>query len=887
MRLRSIVAGALLALPLLPAAAQAPKTYSSSEILLGLKKLNVLGSVLYMAAHPDDENTRLIAYMANGRLLETGYLSCTRGDGGQNLIGPELREQLGVIRTQELLAARRIDGGRQFFTRANDFGFSKTSDETFTIWDKEQVLADMVWVIRQRRPDVLITRFPPDPRAGHGHHQASAILAAEAFDAAGDPKRFPEQLKYVQPWQPKRLLWNTGSFFVKPGENMDGYLKVDAGGYNPLLGQSYGEMAARSRSQHKSQGFGSAATRGEALEYLQYVKGDKPKSDPFEGVDMTWNRVPGGAAVGKLVDEVIRKYDPANPSASVAGLLKVRAGIVKLDQQAKMLGGSVSSKKPDYHWLKSKQEQIEELIRASLGLYLEATISEPTVAPGQAVAVRLDVLSRSVVPITVRGAGALGFGRDTTVNATLSAEKVLSLRLPIRFAAQLSTSQPYWLREAGTVGMYRVPTELLLAAGGERKATQLPGVAAAPSEHIPTGEGGATTQERNAMLLVNQQNLIGLPENPAAAYIGLQINVLGSPLFYSVPVQYKSTDPVEGEKYRPLAVVPPVAVNIGGRAYVFADNQPKIVPVTLRAGKAGVKGAVTLTLPNGWKSEPASFNFDLASKDAEQTVQFRVQPGVGAAEGKTELRAVATVDGQQYSRGYQAIEYNHIPTQVLFPEAIAPLVKLDLKRKGQEIGYLMGAGDEVPDALRQIGYNVTLLKPEDITDQNLRRFDAVVLGIRAYNTLDRLKTLQPTLLKYVENGGNMVVQYVVNRGTVIPQIGPYPLTLSSDRVTVENAAVTFLKPQQPLLNTPNKITAKDFEGWVQEQGLYYPSQWDPKYQTVLSSHDPNESAKESAILVADYGKGHYIYTGLSLFRELPAGVPGAYRLLTNMVSLGK
>ena len=390
----------------------------------------------------------------------------------------------------------------------------------------------------------------------------------------------------------------------------------------------------------------------------------------------------------------------------------------------------------------------------------------------------------------------------------------------------------------------------------------------------------------NDHAVVQARDLVGLPENPFPAYVYVQIP-MGYGLVMRVPVQYKSTDPVEGEKYRPLTVVPPVAVNIGGRAYVFADNQPKTVPVTLRAGKAGVKGTLALSLPKGWTAEPASIPFELAAKDAEQTVQFRVQPGAGAAEGKSELRAVATVDGQAYSRGYQTIAYTHIPTQTLFPEAVAPLVKLDLRRKGQEIGYLMGAGDEVPDALRQIGYTVTLLKPEDITDQNLRRFDAVVLGVRAYNTLDRLKTLQPTLLKYVEQGGNLVVQYVVNRGTVLPQIGPYPLTLSTDRVTVENAPVTLLNPTQPLLNTPNKITSKDFEGWVQEQGLYYPSQWDPKYQTVLSSQDPGETAKQSAILVADYGKGHYIYTGLSLFRELPAGVPGAYRILTNRVSLGK
>lgn len=847
------------------ATAQAPKTYSSSEILLGLKKLNVLGSVLYLAAHPDDENTRLIAYMANGRLLETGYLSCTRGDGGQNLIGPELREQLGVIRTQELLAARRIDGGRQFFTRANDFGFSKTSDETFTIWDKEQVLADMVWVIRQRRPDVLITRFPPDPRAGHGHHQASAILAAEAFDAAGDPKRFPEQLQYVQVWQPKRLYWNTGSFFVKPGESMDGYLKLDAGGYNPLLGQSYGEIAARSRSQHKSQGFGSAATRGEALEYLQYVKGDKAKSDPFEGIDMTWNRIKGGATVKKVVDEVIRQYDPANPAASVTPLINLRTTIEDVFQQNKQQSELPISK----FWAETKTEQVNELIKACLGLHIEAIASESSSSLGDKVNITVEALNRSAIPVKISWLEVpaidgefqvVGNTARQDVNERLLTGKSFIKQSAITIPTKQYVSQPYWLRQAGTTGMYKVPEVV--------------------------EEFGWPEHPHQAFRLERWEEL-GRPENLPINTALFKLEVAGAPIYYTIPVQYKSTDPVEGEKYRPLAVVPPVAVNIAGRAYVFADNQPKTIPVTLRAGKAGVKGSVALTLPAGWKAEPASFTFDIASKDAEQTVQFRVQPGAGAADGKTDLRAVATVDGQQYSRGYQAIEYNHIPTQILFPEAVAPLVKLDLKRKGQEIGYLMGAGDEVPDALRQIGYTVTLLKPEDITEQNLRRFDAVVLGIRAYNTLDRLKTLQPTLLKYVENGGNMIVQYVVARGTVMSQIGPYPLTLSNDRVTVENAPVTFIKPQQPLLNTPNKITTKDFEGWVQEQGLYYPSSWDAKYQPVISSHDPNEPAKESAILVADYGKGHYIYTGLSLFRELPAGVPGAYRLLTNMVSLGK
>ena len=863
---------------LIEANAQTPKTYTSSEILLGLKKLNVLGSVMYLAAHPDDENTRLIAYMANERLLETSYLSCTRGDGGQNLIGPELREVLGVIRTQELLAARRLDGGRQFFTRANDFGYSKTPEETFRIWDKEQVLADMVWVIRQRRPDVLITRFPPDARAGHGHHQASAILAAEAFDAAGDPKRFPEQLQYVQAWQPKRLLWNTGSFFVKPGENMDGYLKLDAGGYNPLLGQSYGEIAARSRSNHRSQGFGSAAQRGEALEYFQPVKGEKATKDLFEGVDQTWNRVPGGAAVGKLIEEVIRKYDPSNPSASVAGLREIQS-LLSVGYAPK------DNKSEDSFWQDQKRTEVNALIQACSGLYIEATATEAASVAGAPIKLNLEISNRSSAVQEVASLTSMfGLEADTVFQSALRIEPGKTLRIIVRgkISPVVPESQPYWLREKGTIGMYKVPDMIPV---GRQGFTIYPPLPALP-QAIPN-RNGAKQKQKGALKeeLMPARNLIGHPENNpvAALFVSFKGDIV-NPTF--VPVQYKHTDPVLGELYQPLAVVPPVLVNLPpARSYIFADAQPKTVPVTLRAGRAGVSGSLALALPAGWKCEPATVPFALAAKDEELTVNFQVQPGAGAAAGHAELRATATVAGQAYSRGLQKIEYPHIPTQFLFPEAVAPLVKLELKRRGQNVAYLMGAGDEVPDALRQIGYTVTLVKPEDLTAASLKKYDALVVGIRAYNTVDRLKTQQPEILQYIEAGGNVVVQYVVSRGTVIPEIGPYPMTMSSDRVTVEDAPVTLTK--HPLLNAPNKITAQDFTGWVQEQGLYYPSSWDPKYQTVISSSDPGEKAKESAILVADYGKGHYIYTGLSLFRELPAGVPGAYRLITNMISYGK
>jgi LmbE family N-acetylglucosaminyl deacetylase len=870
---------------LITANAQAPKTYTSSEILLGLKKLNVVGSVMYIAAHPDDENTRLLAYLANGRQLETSYFSCTRGDGGQDLIGPELREQLGVIRTQELLAARRIDGAHQYFSRANDFGFSKTSAETFTIWDKEQVLADMVWVIRQRRPDVLITRFPPDARAGHGHHQASAILAAEAFDAAGDPKRFPEQLKYVQAWQPKRLYWNTGSYFVKPGESMAGYLTLDAGGYNPLLGQSYGEIAARSRSQHRSQGFGSAAQRGEALEYFQFVKGTPAKTDLFEGIDQTWTRVPGGAATGKMVDEVIRKYDAANPSASVAGLFEVEKELLKF--------ASSYDKSLDMFWAEQKLSELSELTQAATGIYIEATTETSTVVAGQRIPITLEVSNRSGLPLNINSVNSFGLVyADTVFKKPVVIEVGKALRLSlhgivsdfksddgsinsrnrkaVNHAKQyLAISQPYWLQERGSIGMYSIPKEYPVG-----RTTLYPPL-------------GGLKSEQNVVL--PGQFLVGQPENVPIANLSL-FSSGAAELTLGYALQYKHTDPVLGELYQPLAIVPPVMVNIpAARAYVFADQQPKQVPVTVRAGQAGVAGSLALQVPSGWQAQPATAAFTLKNKDDEQTIMFNLRPLAGAAEGKAELRAVATIGTEKYSRGIQQIIYPHIPTQTLFPEATAPLVKLNVARgHTKNIGYLMGAGDEVPEALRQLGYTVALLDPAtDLTAERLAKYDAVVLGVRAYNVLDKLKTQQPELLRYVENGGTMLVQYVVNRGTVMPEIGPYPLTLSSDRVTVENTPVTFLSPSAPVLNAPNKLTPADFAtGWVQEQGLYYPSTWDNHYQPVIASHDPGETDKQSAILVAPYGKGRYIYTGLSLFRELPAGVPGAFRILANLVESG-
>ncbi|MFC6997860.1 PIG-L family deacetylase [Rufibacter roseus] len=825
--LRSTVAAWLLIILLGAAAfAQAPKKPNAAEIRLELEKLNVLGSVLYMAAHPDDENTRLIAYLANERKYRTGYLSLTRGDGGQNLIGSEIREELGIIRTQELLQARRIDGGEQFFSRANDFGFSKNPAETFTIWNREQVLADAVWVIRKFRPDVIITRFSPEPSGTHGHHTASAMIAMEAFEAAADPKRFPEQLKAVEPWQVKRLYWNTSSFFYGPGQKFEtsDKLTLDAGVYNPLLGKSYNEISAESRSMHKSQGFGSSSSRGEAIEYFEYLKGDAAKKDIMEGVNTSWSRVKGGEAVAKLVQEALKKYNATNPAQVVPLLLQAHTAIAKL---------------PASSWKEVKQQEVKDLIRACLGLYLEASARDFSATPGQEIQLLLEAVNRSTVPVSLTKVEYIFNQQDSVLQQKLELNQPLLLRTEQQISGSTPYSQPYWLRMPGSTGMFRV----------------------------------------------DDQHLVGLAENPAAAQVRFHLTIMGQPLSYTLPVVYKSTDPVEGEKYRPFEITPPIFVNLTEQVYIFPDGQPKPVMVRVRAGKENLAGAVTLRLPTGWRSEPAQANFQLNRKGEEQSITFQVYPSSGQTESF--ITAAATVQGRTYTQSLKTIEHPHIPAQTLFPEAEAKAVRLNIQRKGQRIGYVMGAGDEIPASLEQLGYHVELLRVEDLTAHSLQKYDAVVMGVRAYNTLDRLKFQQPQLLEYVKNGGTLVVQYNVSRGLVTTEIGPYPLELSNERVTVEDAPVRFLRPTHPVLNYPNKITEADFKGWVQERGLYFPNKWAPEYEAVIASNDPGESSKEGGLLVAKFGKGHFVYTGYSFFRELPAGVPGAYRLFVNLLSLGK
>jgi LmbE family N-acetylglucosaminyl deacetylase len=812
-----------------PTMAQKAPQPNAAEIQHQLKKLTVLGSALYIAAHPDDENTRLITYLANQELMRTAYISLTRGDGGQNLIGPEIRELLGLIRTHELLEARKVDGGMQFFSRANDFGFSKTPEETFRIWDREQVLADLVFTIRQFKPDVLITRFPPAKYNydTHGHHSASAILAEEAFKAAGDASRFPEQLKYVTVWQPKRLYWNTSTWFYKnQGVEMDttGKLKLNVGAYNPLLGCSYTELAAQSRSKHASQGFGTAEVRGDEMEYLEYVAGDMAQHSMFEGVNTTWDRLPGGKAIGKLLSDVYASYNPANPSASVAQLLEARKLVEAL---------------PKEYWRNVKLAEIDAVIKSCLGLYLEAISPEEFLTVGQFFNVKLEAINRSAVPLKLTKVSFPFVAKDTVLNHALVANKGYTFSNTVAVPLNMATTQPHYLRNDGTVGMFRV----------------------------------------------DEQALRNQPMAEAPLQVMLHIEVAGQLLTYMVPVLYKFTEPSAGEIYRNIAITPPVTANLKDQVLVFADNKAKKVTVSVKGWTDNVEGEVRLKLPKGWTSVPEAQTVMLGAKGSETMVEFEVLPPPGESNG--ELEVVVQTPAGFFNHSSIVIDYSHIPRLVVFPKATAKLVRLDLKMKGQKIGYLAGAGDDVPSSLTQIGYQVTLLQGQDISPENLKQFDAVILGVRALNTIDELKFQMPIILEYAKAGGTVVMQYNTNHRLVTEDFAPYKLTLSRLRVTEEDAEVRILDPKHPILNSPNKITEKDFADWVQERGLYFPSEWAAEYKAILSCNDTGEKPNDGSLLVAQYGNGWFVYTGLSFFRELPAGVPGAYRLFANLISVGK
>ena len=818
----------ILLLTLAPAFAQQPFS-GTPAIEQSLEKLNVLGSVLMIAAHPDDENTAVLAYYARGRHMRTGYLSLTRGEGGQNLIGPEQGDLLGLIRSHELLEARRIDGAEQFFTRAIDFGFSKTPEETLAKWGRERILSDVVWVIRRFRPDVVILRFSGTPRDGHGQHQVSAILGKEAFFAAGDPTRFPEQLKFAEPWKARRLMFNSFSFtkeMEKEAAATPGRIEVDTGAYNPVLGVSYSQIAGMSRSMHRSQGMGASQRPGPSRQFLVPVAGDPPANgakDALDGIDTTWSRVPGGAEIGRILAEAVRGFEPDRPERTIPLLLKAQPLIAAIHDP----------------WAAAKLVELNESIALCAGLWLDANTETYAVVPGATVEVSYTALNRSAFPMALDSLALEGMGGESRTNAkhaALASNQPVNAQLKYTVPADQPYSQPFWLREPKQGDTYTI----------------------------------------------SDQRLVGLPDDPPLLNLRFSIVAGGVAFDLLRPVTHRYVDRVDGEQTRALIVVPPVALNLPRDVVLFPDVNQRKVDIDVRANAPKAAGDLRLSLDPGWGAQPASRPFEQEKAGEQQQLAFEITP-LQMPDPSGKLRAAARVGGREIGVGMLVISHPPLPPLTVFPPALLKLVRADVRVTARKIGYVMGAGDEMPDAIRQLGCEVTLLTPSDLEQRDLSEFDAIVTGVRAYNTRADLRVNLPRLLDYVHNGGKLIDQYNVTDGNLVP-MGPYPFKVGHDRVTVEEAPVTFTNLGNPLISTPNEITQKDFEGWIQERGLYFASEWDAHYQTVLESHDPGEKPLAGGMLYARYGKGVYIFSGYSWFRELPAGVPGAYRLFANMLS---
>lgn len=797
--------------------AQAPKKPNSNEIYEAIQKLNFLGKVLYVAAHPDDENTRLITYFANHYHAETAYLSLTRGDGGQNLIGPELREKLGAIRTQELLAARNIDGGNQFFTRANDFGYSKEPNETFSIWNKEQVLEDVIQVMETFQPDIVINRFNHrTPGTTHGHHTASAILSLEAYNKLST--------------KPSRVFFNTSWWFYGSEEafgkaDKSNLLTFNANVYYPLKGKSNHEIAALSRSQHKCQGFGATGSRGSETEYLELLKGSLPNaSNIFEGIDTSWNRIKNGATIGQILNKIEVNFDFKNPSNHIPELIKAYLLIQKLD---------------DSYWKTTKTNQISKIIEACSGLYLEAITSTEKATKNETITINFEAINRSNSNVKLLNISILNQNKKTENKVLLNNEKVNFEEKNFKIPNSIEYTNLFWLKEKPTVGMYQV----------------------------------------------SNKSIRILPEEKLQFPVIFSIEIEGTKIDFVKNLVYKKNDPEKGETYIPFSVLPEVTSEIVNKVSIFNNNEPKEIIVKLKSNKENSKGTAKLILDSSWKVEPKEIPFSIASKNEEKTILFKVFPPKN--ESSTDFSVEINTNTEKHQLECVEIKYDHIPKQTILQPSEGKLVKLDIQIKGKNIGYLIGAGDEVGKNLENIGYQITYINPHEISVENLNKFDAVILGIRAFNTIEELKFKNKELFQYVSNGGNLIVQYNTTNGLLTKEVAPYELVISRDRVTNEKAKITFLNPNHPVLNAPNKITTKDFENWIQEQGLYYPNKWSTSFTPILSAADEGENQKEGALLIAKHGKGNYIYTGLSFFRELPEGVSGAYRLLANLISLDK
>lgn len=796
---------------------------SAAEIQLKLQKLNVTASALYIAAHPDDENTRLLSYLANEKKWRTGYLSLTRGDGGQNLIGTEQSEKLGMIRTQELLAARRIDGAEQFFTRAFDFGFSKNPEETFSKWNRDSVLADMVWVIRNFKPDLIITRFPTDGSGGHGHHTASAILAEEAMLAAADPNKFKEQLKYVQVWQAKRLVWNGFNFGSMPQSDGKDFTKIDIGAFNALLGKSYGEIASTSRSQHRSQGFGVPMQRGAIKETFKYVKGDSVKSNIFEGINDNWSRIPNSKKLEKLITNCINKYNPNMPSASINDLVVIYKELDNI--------------KDDY-WRNQKKKEVSDLILSSAGIFIESYALEYITHPNSDLKINVQAINRSNIDVKLLNL-KINSIYDSTFAKNLENNVFFNYSTKTKIDENTNYSNPYWLLEKPSSGLFHV----------------------------------------------NNQMLIGIPNPIVPLNVNYTMLVNGQELKFTKSLKYKWTDPVRGELNREVEVLPIVSIEPQQKNIILTKNEfSKNINISVKAFTKIDKAKLKFKEVKGITIIPSEIEFSSIENNAN--FNFQVQVQITDVNISADLEPYISIENKEYNSKVERIEYEHIPTQTQVVPVKIKVEKLDIIVKGKRAGYIPGAGDDIPEALKQLGFEVVNLDNNYLRTKSLKDLDVIVAGVRLYNTNNEMQSHYETLMNYVKEGGNYVVQYNTNNfiSSISSKVGPYNFTVTRDRITDENADLKIINSDDKILNYPNKILPNDYENWVQERGLYFLSKVDENYRKVFKGNDPNEKESDGILITCQYGKGTFTYTGISFFRQLPAGVPGAYKLFANIIS---
>ena len=787
-------------------------SHSSSEIYDDLLRLQNNTTVMYVAAHPDDENTRIISWLTHEKHVDAVYLSLTRGDGGQNLIGTEKGELLGLLRTQELLEARKVDKGRQWFTRALDFGYSKTATETLKFWDKQKILADVVWAIRKNKPEIIITRFDPDSNGEtHGHHTASALLAMEAFDLAADKNAFPEQLKYVKIWQPKRMFYNTSWWFFGSKENFEksdktGLFSINVGNYYKTLGISNNEISSKARSKHACQGFGMALERGSDLEYLKFLKGDKPKSnDIFEGIKLSSE---SGILKTKM-DQLISDYQFNDPQLSLNDLLQVYDLLKK-------------SNADDL-----KLQQVKDLILKTQGIYFEWTTASGFGRLNQEITTNLEIANRSNTIINVSISGK--DNKEILANESYRTTEKLKLD-------NAKLSNPYWLQET----------------------------------------------PKNNLYVVNNPEDIGQPEILNPVNKAITINFGSTKINFNIPLKQKIVNPSIGERYEPFYTVPSFVANFDQENFIFS-NQPKQITVEVESFVANSFAKVSLKASKDWKvSEPQKIDFKEIGE--KKKVIFKVEPI--SKNANSFIEAIVESNGKIDNQSLNIVDYPHIDRQIWIKDAQAKIQNLDLKIPDVKIAYLKGSGDEIPSSLRAIGLQVDELELKNWNPSLLKNYDVLILGIRIYNTQPEMALVNKDIWKFVENGGLVINQYNVNRGLLTDEIAPFKLKLGANRISEENAKLKFLVPTHPVFNIPNKITEKDMENWVQERGLYFADDYDQKLIPLLEGNDTGESPQKGILLVGKYGKGTYVYTGLSFFRELPAGVPGAYKIFMNILALG-